>query len=240
MGLDGRLDIFQLIHQRLVDVQTTGGIQQQQIVAVLTGMLKGMLCDGDGIALTFLINGNAQLRTDHLQLLNSGRTINVTGAQQRTAAFLFLEPAGQLGDVGGFTGTLQTHEHDDRGRTVGHVHTALASAHQVAQLVVDDLNDLLCRGQALQNIRADGLFGDRFDEVLDHLEVDVGFQQGKSDFPHGLLNVIFVQATLGAQLFEGIIQFFTQTLKSHLTSFLQSGSKWYPRSWRSRNCGAWR
>ena len=120
------------------------------------------------------------------------------------------------------------------------MHTALASAHQVAQLVVDDLDHLLRRGQALQNIRADGLFGDRFDEVLDHLEVDVGFQQGKSDFPHGLLNVIFVQAALGAQLFEGIIQFFTQTLKSHLTSFLQSGSKWYPRSWRSRNCGAWR
>ena len=84
---------------------------------------------------------------------------------------------------------------------------ALAAAHQGAQFVVDQLDHLLRGGQALQDVGADGLVGDGLDKILDHLEVDVGLQQRQAHLAHGLPDVAFGQASLGAQLFENVIEF---------------------------------
>ena len=57
------------------------------------------------------------------------------------------------------------------------------------ELVVDDLDDLLAGGQALEDLRADGALADARDEVLDDLEVDVGLEQREADLAHGGIDV---------------------------------------------------
>ena len=54
---------------------------------------------------------------------------------------------------------------------------------------------------------SDGLGGDGLDKILDHLEVDVGLQQRQAHLAHGLPDIAFGQASLGAQLFENVIEF---------------------------------
>lgn len=65
-----------------------------------------------------------------------------------------------------------------------------------------DLDDMLSRGQALQHLGADGLFGNGGDEILCHLIVDVRLQQGETNFPHGLFYISLGQFPFGAQLFK--------------------------------------
>ena len=70
------------------------------------------------------------------------------------------------------------------------------------QLLVHDLDDLLDRVQPLQHLHADRALADAPDEVLDDLEVDVGFQQGQAHFTEGLADVLFGQRALAAQSLE--------------------------------------
>ena len=48
--------------------------------------------------------------------------------------------------------------------------------HQLRQFVVHDLNDLLGRVQALEDLRTGGLFPHGLHEILDDRKVNVGFQ----------------------------------------------------------------
>ena len=104
--------------------------------------------------------------------------------------------------MGGLTVALQAAEHD-------HVLTLVLddqtrrflAAHQGDQLLVDDLDDLLGRGQALHDLLAHGALRHLCTEVLGHLVVDVGFQQGHAHFPHGGLDVGLGQFAVAAQLF---------------------------------------
>ena len=61
---------------------------------------------------------------------------------------------------------------------------------------MNDLDHLLRGGQALHHLGAHGPLADARDERLDHLEVDVGFQQGHAHFAQRLVYVRFGQATL--------------------------------------------
>ena len=82
-------------------------------------------------------------------------------------------------------------------------------AHELYQLVIDDFNNHLCRGQGLQNVSADTALGNGLCKILADLIVDVCFQQCHTDFAHGLLHVSLFQAAFAAKLFEGIIDFFS-------------------------------
>ena len=77
------------------------------------------------------------------------------------------------------------------------------AAHELAQLLVDDLDDHLGRGEGFQHIGADAAFRHSLGEVLDHLIADVRFQQRHADLTHSLLHIGFLQAALAAKLFEG-------------------------------------
>ena len=64
--LDGGLDALELVHQRFVDVQAACGIEEDHVVAVVTGVLDGLLRDLNGVDLTHFENGNIQLLADDL------------------------------------------------------------------------------------------------------------------------------------------------------------------------------
>src|SRR5699024_11746348 len=131
-----------------------GGVEDNDVVAVVFGVLDRVFGDLHRADGSHLKDGGVHLCADHLQLLNRSRTVDVTGDQQR-AASLLAEHFGKLCRVGGLTGTLQTAHHDDGWNLGRKVDAAVGGAHQLGQLVANDLDDLLCRGQAGEGPRAD-------------------------------------------------------------------------------------
>ena len=207
VGLHRRLDVFQLVHQGFVDVEAARGVQQNHVVAVLPGVLDGGGGDLHRVGRAHLEHRDAHLRADGDELLDGGGTVDVAGGQKGPFAVLF-QQGGQLGAVGGFARALEAHQHDDRGGLGGHVDLGVLLAHGLRQLFIDDLDDHLGGGQALQHVLPQGTLADPGDKILDHLVADVRFQEGQAHVPHGLLDVGFAQPSFAAQLFEGIGKFF--------------------------------
>ena len=57
-----------------------------------------------------------------------------------------------------------------------------------------------------EDVLADGLLADARDEVLDDLEVDVGFEQREADLAHGGVDVGFADAAAAGQAAERLTQ----------------------------------
>ena len=65
----------------------------------------------------------------------------------------------------------------------------------VGQLLVDDLDDLLGRRQALGELRSGAAGLDPLDEVPDDLERDVGLEQGDPDLAEDLVDLGVAETT---------------------------------------------
>ena len=142
LGMNRRLDFLQLLHQRFVDVQAAGGVDDQHVLAVIPGVLDGFLGGFDGALGALFKHRHAHLLTHHLQLLDSGGAVNIAGGQQGLFALLG-EITRQLGGHGGFTGALQAAEHVDRRHRRRPGQLGVAAAHERGQLFVDNFDDLL-------------------------------------------------------------------------------------------------
>ena len=105
-------------------------------------------------------DGDPGLAAQHPQLLDGGRPLEVGTDQQRVAALL-LEPAGQLGRGGGLARALEAGQQDDRRRSAGVADLEGLAAEDGDQLLVDDLDDLLARAQALGQLEAHAAVADR-------------------------------------------------------------------------------
>ena len=141
--LDSTLDCGDLFHHLLVDSQTTGGIDNHDIVAFCTCFADRVHRDLHRILVfEFHINRHSYLFADHAQLLDSGRTIHVAGCQQRLFIFLCLQQIRQLARKSRFTGTLQTGHQDDCRATL-QIQIGCRSSHQFSQLVMHDLDHQL-------------------------------------------------------------------------------------------------
>ena len=184
-------------------MEPSGGVQEHQVVAVLLSVGDGRLGDLHRVGLAHLEHGDVQLFAHHLQLLNGGGAVDIAGGQQGALALLALHEAGQLGAVGSLARALEAHHHHHGGGLGGDGQLGAGASHQVGELLVDDLNDLLGGGEGLQHVGAHRLLGDLGNELLDHLIADVGLQQSQADLPHGLLDVGLLQASLAAELFKG-------------------------------------
>ena len=89
VGLDGLLDVDGLLHHLFVDLQTTGGIDDDHVTQVVNGLLNGTLGNVDRVRAVTAEDRNADLATERGQLVGSGGTIDVArGEQRRSACFL--------------------------------------------------------------------------------------------------------------------------------------------------------
>ena len=201
-GFYRSLDVFQLVHQLFVDMQAACGIEENQIIAVFLGKVDAVFGDLDRVALAFVKHRDVQLLANHLELLDCRGAVYVARDEQRAALLLLAQQACELGAVGGFARALQTSHHHNGGRVGRYGQTGGLAAEQADQFLVDDLDDLLGRGQAFQDLGVGRLFGDRLDEILGDLEVDVRLEKRHADFAHGLLDVGLGQASLAAQVLE--------------------------------------
>ena len=222
VGVNGGFHALELVHERFVHMEPAGGIEKHHVVAVVTGVADGVFGNGNGIALALFKDRQIQLSAHHLELFDGGGTVHVAGGQQRPLAQLPAHEPGQLGGGGGFTGALQTHHHHNGGTVVGHGQLAAGAAHEVGQLLADDLDDLLGGSQAVQHVAAHGTLRDGGDELLDDLVAYVSLQQSQAHLAHSLPDVVFRQPALAPQALERGVQFFSQSFKCH-GSFLQCG-----------------
>ena len=65
---------------------------------------------------------------------------------------------------------------------------------------MDELDDLLARVEALEDVLSEGLRLHARDEVLDDLEVDVGLEQREADLAHRLVDGVLVQPLGAAEI----------------------------------------
>ena len=77
--LDSRFDIFQLVHEDFVDVQTTRGVKKNDVVSVIFCVGNGAFRYLNGICSFGLCeNGDPEFIAENLQLQDRGRSVNVT------------------------------------------------------------------------------------------------------------------------------------------------------------------
>ncbi|MNC11862.1 hypothetical protein D3C75_595710 [compost metagenome] len=176
----GLLNLRQLFHQRFVDMETSGGIDQNVIMPVFLGVGNALFGDVHRIDVRAGSEyRHLQLFAQNLQLLDGGRPVNIRGHHQR-AVVLLLQILGQLAGGGGFPCALQTGHQDDCRRTVGPGQLGLSAAHQSGQLFVDDIHNHHARGEAFHYFLADGAFPDPGNEILDDLKVYVSLQKSQT------------------------------------------------------------
>ena len=198
-------DSDQFVHERLVDLQASRGIDDQNVVASALRFFFCLECD----VLCDLVvavgkDRNIDRLADDLELIDRRRSVDIAGREHRLFA-VFLEICRELAAGGGLTGTLQT-DHQECGksaRCIGQL--AVGAAHHFDQLVVYDFDYLLPRRQTRKNVLSHRLLLDFSDELFDNLEVDVRFEQRQLDLPHGVVDVRLRQYALAAQFLKGIL-----------------------------------
>ena len=213
VGIDAAVQGGDLVHHVGIDMQATGGIDQHHVVELDTRVLHRRF--GDGHRLLGGVGGE-EIDPDFLgqrfQLVDGGRTIDVGRDHQHLLLLALAQVACQLGDGGRLARTLQACHQND-GRTALERQTFIGFAHDRFQLLLDDLDELLARRQALGHFLTDGTFAHSLDEGLDHRQRDIGFKQRLAHFAQGVLDVVFRQLGLAGNRLQRMRQAITQTLK---------------------------
>ena len=95
---------------------------------------------------------------------------------------------------------------------------AVSLAEEFDELVADDLDDLLGGRERGKHLAANGFGADVLDELVDDVEVDVGFEQGDANLAQGFADVFFGEGALAAKGFKGPLQFFCEVFKHRSNS----------------------
>jgi hypothetical protein len=183
-----RLDRDQLAHELVVDVQPARRVHDDHVVADRFRFRQRALRARHRIQFAGrVVHPHAGLCRHDCQLLDGRRTPHVRGHHNRVASLL-LQPLRQLAGGRGLARPLLA-EHQDHARPGRRLlEPAFGVAEQRQQFIPDDLDDLLARGQALENRLIHRPIAHAIDERLDDLEVDVRFEQRQPDLPEGVLD----------------------------------------------------
>ena len=154
LRLNRLLDAAQLVHQRLVDLQTSRGVDNDDVKSRVCRVTDGRSCDFNRVRFVAKgEDGGLDVFADDLQLLNGRGTVNV-GRNEQGIATLLSQQCGELAGMRRLAGALQPAEHEDGWRTTRECQ-GLRAAQKGGQLFVDDLDNLLGGVQSLQNLFAD-------------------------------------------------------------------------------------
>ncbi len=86
-------------------------------------------------------------------------------------------------------------------------------AQEAGELLVDDLDHLLGRGEGTQHLFAHGPLPDPLDEGLGDLVIDVGLQQGQPHLPQGLPHLGLGEVPLAFELLKDLGQLVGESVK---------------------------
>jgi hypothetical protein len=191
----------ELLHQLAVDLEAARRVQDHDVAHQAPGFRDRGAGDALDLALA-RVERNPFATGKRLELLDSGRTPEVQGCDERLVPFATREQ-GELHGRGGLAGALQSDEHD-HGRWRRRITQAFGiAAQQLDQLLVDRLDHLLRRGQAWRNLGTLQPDADALHELLDHLEVDIGLEQSKSHLSKACVDVLWSQDSAARDLLQG-------------------------------------
>ncbi len=203
---DGCLDVHGLLHHGLVDLETSGGVDDDDVAQRVHGLLDGAAGDVHGVRAVAAVHGHAELAAEGGELVGGRGAIDVAGREQRALA-LPLEQVGELGGRRGLAGALEAHEHDHvRDAVLGEYELGLRGAEELGELVEHDLDDVLGGRERVEHLARHAALLAGGHETLDDLEVDVGLEEGEADLAHGDVDVILREAPLAAELVEGVLE----------------------------------
>ena len=170
--------VFQLnqfLDQNFVDLKSSRSIVNKDVAALLGGMGLCLLRNDQHVLFPSTNQGGyLELFAKGFELIHGRRTIHISSHQHGLPTLLG-QPFGQLATGSGFSGTVETHHHDTRWLGVN-FQGSMRGSEQLNQCIVDDLDDLLTRVDALDDLLSDRLLLDIFNELFGHLEVHVGIQ----------------------------------------------------------------
>src|SRR5665213_2287437 len=157
------------------------------------------------------------LAGQHPQLLDGGGTLEVGTHQERVAALLF-EPAGQLGRCRGLARALESGQQDDRRGSAGVPDLEGLPPEDGDQFLVDDLDDLLARAQALGEFEPQAAVAHRRGELADHADLDVGLEEGGADLAEDLVDIGLGQPSSAPESAEDAVESVGQALEHGVLS----------------------
>jgi hypothetical protein len=155
---------------------------------------------------------HADLVPQGAQLVDGSRPVDIGGHQQG-ATPLLLEVQAQLGGGGGFTGALETCHQHHRGGLRGLGQGGVAAAHDLHQLLMHQLDELLIRTDAPHHLGAHGPAAHLLDEILHHAEADIRLQQGPAHLSQGAIHVGLGDGGLAPQALDGIFKTLGELVK---------------------------
>ena len=208
-----QLDEF--LHQRLVDLQPAGGVENDHVNAVRLGL--GHRAVGDLEHVLFAAHQETRqikLPGQGLDLVHRGGPVNVRADEQRFA-ILGGEQAGELAAGGGFAGAVQAahHQAERLGKAARQVELAAIGTEQRDHFIADDFDDLLPRLDAGDDLLAERLFLHAGDELLGDLEIDVRIEQGHAHLAQCLGDVGFADLAEAPEVAEGFLEFIAERVK---------------------------
>ena len=196
----------EFLHERLVNLQTARGVEDQNVPVVRAREVERLA--GDFLHFGFAAfdeRGNFELLAERFELVHRRRTIHVRRDQQRRAALL-VQQARELAAGGRLARAVQA-DQEDATRIAAEIQPRVGRAEQLDEFVMDDFDDLLAGLDALDDFDADGFGFDALDEIARDLEVHVGFEQGHAHFAQRVGDVALGDFSEAAQVAEGVLEF---------------------------------
>jgi len=102
---------------------------------------------------------------------------------------------------------MKSGDKDDGGRYLGIGDVRPRFAEQFHDLIVDDLDDLLSRRNAREDILSDGPLLNVVNELFCHLEIHIGIQEHPPNLPEGLSHILDRDLSLTPELLEYSFEF---------------------------------
>ena len=185
------LDLFELDHQLVVNVQSPGRVDHQRVKAELGRVLDGTANDRHRIAGLFcLVNRYINGICDNLELFARRRTIDVDRDEKRLSLLIVRQPPRDLTGRCGLTRALQADDHHDVRRGLGKNKPRGRAAHQLGQFVVNDLDHLLVGFEVLPNGLALSLGPYGLDKIFCDLIIYVCLEQRHPDLAERSIDVL--------------------------------------------------
>src|SRR5687768_2770171 len=216
VGLDRLLELLELLHHLVVDLEATGGVDENDAIARAARLVDAVSGDLHDVLMPALgVHGNVELLAERLELVDRGRPIDIGGDESRLTAF-GLELARQLGRRGRFPGALQADHHDDGRRHRAQLQTLASLAQHRGELVVDDLHQLLGGRYGLELRDADRLLLDALEELARQREVDVRLQEDATHLAEALLDVSLSENAASTKARKSGLEFFGKLVEHSL------------------------
>ncbi len=142
--LNGLMHLLDLIHQGVVDVQTTGRIHNHHISVVLARIHNGIVGNVDGVLIRCRREKiGANFARKSLKLLDSRRAIDIGRHHNHLLLFTLLKVLSQLRHRGGFTRPLQASHQHNRRRLNRQIQCCIGFAHHGDHFTFNNFNELL-------------------------------------------------------------------------------------------------